>query len=128
MNATTALPLALAVPLVGAILVALTGRVPNLREAVTLITGASLLAIIATLVPDRTSPCRVRLTWSNTACRLTRPVSSSCRARSSRARRAATSASTIRAVITTVRGSVVMMRPSLSTQRTPPSRVTMRYR
>jgi multicomponent Na+:H+ antiporter subunit D len=48
----TALTLAIAVPLVGALLVALTGRAPNLREAVTLATGAVLLGIVVMLVPD----------------------------------------------------------------------------
>ena len=47
----TALMLAIALPLAGAVLVALTGRAPNLREAVTLITGAGLLGIVVMLVP-----------------------------------------------------------------------------
>jgi multicomponent Na+:H+ antiporter subunit D len=47
----TALVLALGVPLVGALLVVAAGRWPNLREAVTLVTGAVLLGIVITLVP-----------------------------------------------------------------------------
>jgi multicomponent Na+:H+ antiporter subunit D len=45
----TALPLALAVPTIGAVLVALAGRWPNLRETVTLVTGLCLLGVVATL-------------------------------------------------------------------------------
>ncbi len=52
MSPQTLLLLAIAVPLVGAVLVALTGRAPNLRETVTLITGAVLLSVIAMLVPQ----------------------------------------------------------------------------
>jgi len=48
----TALPLALAAPALGAVLVALTGRWPNLRESVTLVTGVALLGLVATLVPE----------------------------------------------------------------------------
>ncbi|KAA9130290.1 monovalent cation/H+ antiporter subunit D family protein [Marinihelvus fidelis] len=47
----TALWLAIVVPLVGAVGVALTGRWPNLREAVTLVTGVVLLCIVASLWP-----------------------------------------------------------------------------
>jgi multicomponent Na+:H+ antiporter subunit D len=47
----TLLVLAIGVPLGGAVLVALTGRAPNLREAVTLATGAVLLLIVAALAP-----------------------------------------------------------------------------
>jgi multicomponent Na+:H+ antiporter subunit D len=50
-NASDALQLSIAVPLLGAVLVAITGRWPNLREAVTLLTGALLLLVVATLVP-----------------------------------------------------------------------------
>jgi len=42
---------ALAVPLVGAALIALAGRAPNLREAVTLVTALALLACVLTLLP-----------------------------------------------------------------------------
>ena len=46
-----AMALALAVPLVGAALIALAGRVPNLRESITLITAAALLACVLNLLP-----------------------------------------------------------------------------
>ena len=49
MSAETALWLALAVPAAGAVLVALTGRSPNLRETVTLVTGLVLLGIVVAL-------------------------------------------------------------------------------
>lgn len=52
MTAAIALQLAIGVPLAGAVLIALAGRSPNLREAVTLLTGAVLLAVVATLVPQ----------------------------------------------------------------------------
>jgi multicomponent Na+:H+ antiporter subunit D len=43
---------ALAVPAVGAVLIATTGLWPNLRETVTLATAATLLLVVALLVPD----------------------------------------------------------------------------
>ena len=43
---------AIIVPLVGSVLIALTGARPNLREAMTLITAVILFAIVITLVPD----------------------------------------------------------------------------
>ncbi|MGD2141135.1 MAG: monovalent cation/H+ antiporter subunit D family protein [Burkholderiales bacterium] len=43
--------LALAVPAVGAILIALTGRWPNLRETVTMLTSLALLAVVVSLLP-----------------------------------------------------------------------------
>ena len=42
---------ALAVPLLGAALIALAGRAPNLRESVTLVTALALLACVLTLLP-----------------------------------------------------------------------------
>ncbi len=42
---------ALAVPMIGAVLIALTGRWPNLRESVTLITALALFAVVASLLP-----------------------------------------------------------------------------
>lgn len=51
MTPETALPLTIVIPLVGALLVALTGRAPNLRETMTLVTGIALLIIVSTLVP-----------------------------------------------------------------------------
>jgi multicomponent Na+:H+ antiporter subunit D len=44
--------LALLIPSVGAILIALTGRWPNLREAVTLVTSALLLVVVAALTRE----------------------------------------------------------------------------
>ena len=41
----------MAVPLTGAVLIALAGRVPNLREAITLMTAAVLLTVVSTLLP-----------------------------------------------------------------------------
>ncbi len=52
MIATQALMLAIGVPLAGAVLIVLAGRSPNVREGVTLATGAALLAVVATLVPE----------------------------------------------------------------------------
>lgn len=42
---------ALAVPAIGAVLIALTGRWPNLRETVTLITALTLFIVVASLLP-----------------------------------------------------------------------------
>lgn len=39
-------------PLAGAVLIALTGRYPNLRETVTLVTAATLAAVVFSLVPE----------------------------------------------------------------------------
>ena len=44
--------LALAVPSAGALLIALVGRWPNLRESVTLLTSVLLLLLVGSLVPD----------------------------------------------------------------------------
>ena len=46
-----AIVVALAVPAGGACLIALTGRAPNLRETVTLVTAVALLACVLTLLP-----------------------------------------------------------------------------
>ncbi len=43
--------LAIVVPLVGAVLIGLTGRSPNLRETVTLVTAGLLFLLVASLVP-----------------------------------------------------------------------------
>ena len=51
MEPTTAIVLALAIPLVGAALIVVTGRSPNLREAVTMVTAVALFADVLTLVP-----------------------------------------------------------------------------
>ncbi len=41
----------MAVPLAGALLISLAGRLPNLRETITLVTAAVLLAVVLTLLP-----------------------------------------------------------------------------
>lgn len=61
MSPETALKLALAVPAAGAVLVAMTGRWPNLRETVTLLTGLALLAVVLTLVGPTMSGDTVRV-------------------------------------------------------------------
>lgn len=43
---------AVAVPLAGALLIAATGSRPNLRETVTLVTAAALLAVVASIAPE----------------------------------------------------------------------------
>ncbi|MBI2312324.1 MAG: monovalent cation/H+ antiporter subunit D family protein [Betaproteobacteria bacterium] len=43
---------AIAVPLAGSALIAATGKVPNLREAVTLVTALVLVSVVASIVPD----------------------------------------------------------------------------
>jgi len=53
MSAETAILLSLGVPVAGAILIALAGRIsPNLREAATLVTAASLIACVWSLLPE----------------------------------------------------------------------------
>src|SRR5690606_27048922 len=47
-----AIVLALALPLVGGAGILLSGRRPNLREGVTLVSALALLAVVATLVPQ----------------------------------------------------------------------------
>ena len=51
MNPQTAILLSLGIPLAGALLIALFGRHPNLREGVTLTTAALLFGTVITLVP-----------------------------------------------------------------------------
>lgn len=58
-----ALALAPAVPVVGAAFIALARRVPNLREAVTLLTALALLGCVLALLPAVTSGARPSLTW-----------------------------------------------------------------
>jgi len=52
---------ALAVPLVGALLIVLAGRKPNLRDAVTLITATTLFLCVASLTPDVLAGARPRV-------------------------------------------------------------------
>lgn len=51
MSAQATIVVALVLPLAGALLIALAGRVPNLREGFTLATAVSLFAVVATLYP-----------------------------------------------------------------------------
>lgn len=46
-----AIQASIAVPLTGALLISMAGRVPNLREAITLVTAAVLFAVVLTLLP-----------------------------------------------------------------------------
>ena len=66
MTPAAALQLSIGVPLLGALLVALTGRWPNLRETVTLATGALLLVVVATLVPETMAGERPSVTLVDT--------------------------------------------------------------
>jgi multicomponent Na+:H+ antiporter subunit D len=52
---------ALAVPLVGALLIVLAGRKPNLRDAVTLITATTLFLCVVSLTPDVLAGARPRV-------------------------------------------------------------------
>jgi len=53
MSSESAILLSLCVPLVGAVLIAMAGRIsPNLREAVTLVTASSLIACVWSLLPE----------------------------------------------------------------------------
>ena len=52
MNPPDAILLSLAIPLVGAVLIALAGSRPNLREAVTLVTSGLMFLTVASLVPE----------------------------------------------------------------------------
>jgi multicomponent Na+:H+ antiporter subunit D len=52
MSPPTAILLALALPLAGAVLIALLGGSPNLRETATLATASLLFAVVCSLVPD----------------------------------------------------------------------------
>jgi len=54
--------LALAVPLAGAVLIALCDRRPNLREAVTLVTATALFGVVASLVPEVLAGARPSVT------------------------------------------------------------------
>ncbi len=62
MSPETAVWLALAVPLVGAVPIALTGWSPNLRETITLVTATLLFVIVASLVPEVSAGARPAVT------------------------------------------------------------------
>ncbi len=52
MSSGTAILLALAIPLIGTVLIVMAGRWPNLRESVTLATAIAMFAVVVSLVPD----------------------------------------------------------------------------
>ena len=52
MIASTLIALAILLPLAGAVLIGLTGRWPNLRETVTLVTAGALALCVWTLLPE----------------------------------------------------------------------------
>lgn len=52
MSAETAILVAMILPLVGMVLVALTGRNPNLRETMTLLTAVVTFGVVLTIVPE----------------------------------------------------------------------------
>ena len=52
MSASLTITLTMAVPLIGAVLVGLTGRWPNLREAVTVVTAVVLFFLVVSLLTD----------------------------------------------------------------------------
>jgi multicomponent Na+:H+ antiporter subunit D len=52
MTASTLIALAILLPLAGAVLIGLTGRWPNLRETVTLVTAGALALCVWTLLPE----------------------------------------------------------------------------
>ncbi len=62
MSPQTALGLALGLPLAGAVLTALLGRWPNLRETGTFVVAGALFAVVASLVPEVLAGGRPELT------------------------------------------------------------------
>ena len=52
MTPATTILVAMAVPLIGAILVLLTGKIPNLREGVSTVTTLLTFGVVLTLVPE----------------------------------------------------------------------------
>jgi multicomponent Na+:H+ antiporter subunit D len=54
--------LALLIPLAGAVLVSLAGRWPNLREGITLLTGAALFGVVCRILPEVRAGAAVRVT------------------------------------------------------------------
>ena len=63
MSDGAALQLALALPPLGAVAIALLGRWPNLRETATLATGVALIAVVASLVPGVLAGERPAVEW-----------------------------------------------------------------
>ncbi len=62
MTPETVLPLILAVPLAGSLLIWLTGSRPNLREAVTLVTATALFGLVLTILPHVIAGARPSVT------------------------------------------------------------------
>ena len=52
MNVSTAMELALAIPFAGTILILLTGRWPNLRDTITVLTSAALFWCVLQIIAD----------------------------------------------------------------------------
>ena len=63
MNPQLAIVAALLLPIAGALLVALCGRAPNLRETVTLLAAAALFLVVASLVPGVLAGARPDVRW-----------------------------------------------------------------
>ncbi|MEQ8290415.1 MAG: monovalent cation/H+ antiporter subunit D family protein [Gammaproteobacteria bacterium] len=61
MNTSTLLLMALLAPLIGAVLILLSARKPNLRESFTLLSAASLIVIVFSLLPQVISGARPEL-------------------------------------------------------------------
>ncbi len=66
MTAVQALPLTLVVPLIGALLIILAGRWPNLRETVTLICAGVLFWLVLSIAPAVFAGGRPAFTWIET--------------------------------------------------------------
>ncbi len=60
------LPLTLLVPVLGALLILVTGRWPNLRESVTLVTALTLFGLVASMAPAVLQGARPAFTWIET--------------------------------------------------------------
>src|SRR3546814_13080861 len=67
MNPGCAMGLALAIPTAGAVMIALAGRWPNLREAATLVTAPALFAPVLTLLPATQRGRRPEMPTGSTA-------------------------------------------------------------
>ena len=64
MMATSTLPIILALPLLGAIGIAFTGRWPNLREAISLLTAVTLAVLVFSWFPEISDGARPRFLLS----------------------------------------------------------------
>ena len=63
MSAATTITLTMLVPLAGAVLIGLTGRWPNLREAVTVVTSLTLFLLVLTLLEPVQQGVSQQATW-----------------------------------------------------------------